>query len=61
MTLLVVVVVALMVVQQILFERNLRRARANGTGLFRYSPPVRRAIVLVVAVVVIGLGIWTWH
>ena len=39
----------------------LLRFRFNGTGVFRYSPPVRRVVVLVVAVVVVGLMIWSWN
>lgn len=60
-TLLLVALVVLLVAQQILFERNLRRARENRTGIFRYSPHVRRIIVVCVIAAVIPLEIWRWQ
>ncbi len=60
-TLIVIVFVALLVVQQVVFERNLQRARENRTGIFRYSPHVRRIIVVCVIAAAIPLEIWQWR
>ena len=60
-TLIVIAFIALLVVQQVIFERNLQRARENHTGLFRYSPHVRRVIVVAIIAAVIPLTIWQWQ
>jgi hypothetical protein len=56
--LLVIALIALLVLRQVLFERNLRRAKQNGTGIFRFSPPVQRVIIVLLIVVVVALGVW---
>lgn len=60
-TLIVIAAVALIVVRHLVFEWSWRRARENHTGVYRYSPPVRRAIVLGVVVLVVPLEILLWH
>ena len=60
-TLIVIVFTALLIVRQVIFERNLQRARENHAGLFRYSPHVRRNIVVLVIIAVIPLEVWQWQ
>lgn len=57
-TLIVVAFVGLLVLRHVVFERNMRRARENGTGIYRYSPHVRRIIVVAVLIAVVPLEIW---
>lgn len=59
--LIVVGFIALLVVQQIVFDRGLRKQRENRTGLFQYSRRTRGVILGIVAAVFVVLTVWQFQ